>query len=420
MPKFLHAADLHIDSPLRGLEKYEGAPAEKIRAATREAFDDLIELAIQEEVRFVILAGDVFDRDPPIATSLYFNSALQRLSEAEIPVFIARGNHDHAGIVTPGHTLVRGVHVFDHREAETFDELPDVAIHGRSYPSYAVHDDLSLSYPEPVHGKLNIGVLHTSLGGYAEHAPYAPTTPATLASRGYDYWALGHVHRFERIDHGRATIVFPGNLQGRHARETGPKGAAIVEYEGSRILSVEHRALDVVRWHRLELKIDESDDVAMIREAVQQIERASADDRENERLAIFRLSLRTHRELGFDLRARIIESLTHLSDEVWIEKVELRRAPDHLASNEFLNGLGELADELLSDVDALEELRRTIDETLTRAIAGGDRQLIPDTKRRIFGEDAESASGSADRDALEALFASALERIATTTKGGTR
>lgn len=411
MPKFLHAADLHIDSPLRSLETYEGAPKERIRGATREAFEKLIAFAIQEEVRFVILAGDVFDTNPLLATSVYFNRALQELTTRGIPVFIARGNHDHAGIVPRGRTLVEGVHIFSHDYPETF-ELEDVAIHGQSYPSAAVHLDLSLGYPAPIHGKLNIGVLHTSLLGYPEHEPYAPTSPKTLAARGYGYWALGHVHRFEHLVEGGTTIVFPGNLQGRHARETGPKGAVLVEYEGNRILSVKHQSFDVTRWHLLEVDLAEGDDETLLRSLVRSIEEASATDRMEKRLAVFRLRLWTHRDLGFDLRERLIEALTHLEGEVWIEKIELRRAPDHRASSEFLSALGELTDQLLADPHTLDELEARIESEHFGGGTPSDQALLKEARARAFGE-------GGDRD-LAPLLASALELIASYARSGKR
>lgn len=411
MPKFLHAADLHIDSPLRGLEAYEGAPKERIRGATREAFERLIACAIEEDVRFVILAGDVFDTDPLLATSVYFNRALQKLTAHGIPVYIARGNHDHAGIVPRGRTLVEGVHIFSPMHPETF-ELEGVALHGRSYPTMAVNKDLSLDYPPPIPKKLNIGVLHTSLGGYPEHAPYAPTTPRALAARGYAYWALGHVHRFEHLIEGSTTIVFPGNLQGRHARETGPKGAVLVEYEGERIISVEHRAFDVTRWHRLELDLPEGDDEAMIRAIVKSIEEASEADRMEKRLSILRLSMRTHRDLGFDLRERLIEGLTHLEGEVWLEKVELRRAPDHQASSEFLSALGALADQLLGDADALRELEERIERERFGGGTPADESLAKEARARTLIEGEESD--------LAPLFSSALELIAAQIRSGKR
>src|SRR5262249_2100930 len=127
-----------------------------------------------------------------------------------------------------------------------------VAVHGRSFATRAVTHDLSRNYPKVVPGLFNIGLLHTSLTGRPGHENYAPTTPDALIAREYDYWALGHVHVRE-IVHEDPWVVFPGNLQGRQIRESGPKGATLVTVSGGRVARVEHRTLDAFRWCSLEV-----------------------------------------------------------------------------------------------------------------------------------------------------------------------
>jgi len=123
----------------------------------------------------------------------------------------------------------------------------DVAVHGQGFAHREVREDLSASYPSPRSGSFNVGLLHTSADGRAGHEPYAPSSVAGLVSRGYDYWALGHVHESE-ILHERPWVVFPGNIQGRHIRETGPKGCLLVTVESGAVESVEQKPLDVMRW----------------------------------------------------------------------------------------------------------------------------------------------------------------------------
>jgi len=248
--KFLHAADIHLDSPLRGLERYEFAPVEQIRGATRSAFENLIQHAIQERVDFLLIAGDLYDGDwPDYNTGLFFARQMGRLREAGIPVFLIRGNHDAESRLTRELRLPENVRVFPTKEAGAH-RLEDlgVAIHGRSFATAAVTENLAASFPQAVPGWLNIGLLHTSATGFEGHENYAPCSLADLESKRYDYWALGHVHVRTELKPGEPWIVFPGNLQGRHARETGPKGAALVTVENGRIASVEHRPMDVVRW----------------------------------------------------------------------------------------------------------------------------------------------------------------------------
>lgn len=250
--RFLHAADIHLDSPLRGLSNYEGLPADRIRRATRDAFDNLIAAAIAEKAAFLVIAGDLFDGDwRDMSTGLYFARAMGRLAEAGVRVFILKGNHDADSAVTKSLPLPASVEIFSSRKVETFD-LPElgVALHGRSFPTAHVHEDLTSAYPAPTPGRFNIGVLHIALEGYAQHAPYAPCTVQGLVAKGYDYWALGHVHERQVLSED-PWIVFPGNLQGRHARETGPKGATLIEVADGQVTSVRPLHLDVIHRNAL-------------------------------------------------------------------------------------------------------------------------------------------------------------------------
>jgi DNA repair exonuclease SbcCD nuclease subunit len=230
--RFLHAADIHLDSPLTGLSRYEGLPAEEVRSATRAAFDNLIDYGCKELVDFIVIAGDVFDGDwRDMGTGLYFARAMGRLEQAGIPVFLLQGNHDAASVVTRSLPWPANVHRFGARAPQTFRlEHLGVALHGWSFAHQTAPDNLALRYPAAEAGAFNIGVLHTSLSGRPGHARYAPCEIADLKARGYDYWALGHVHTFEQVCDDPA-VVFPGNLQGRNIRETGPKGAVLVEVQ---------------------------------------------------------------------------------------------------------------------------------------------------------------------------------------------
>ncbi len=246
---FIHTADIHLDSPLRGLEVHDDAPVAEIRGATRRAFDALIDLAIDEAVAFIVIAGDLYDGDwKDYKTGLFFAGRLGRQARAGIRIFIVSGNHDAASQITRAMPWPDNVKVFSARKPESvvLGEL-GVAIHGRSYPLRAVADNLAAGYPQKAAGYFNIGLLHTSLTGRAGHEDYAPCTIDDLRGKGYEYWALGHVHRREIVAE-EPWIVFPGNLQGRHIREEGAKGVTLVTVEDGRIVEVAERALDVLRW----------------------------------------------------------------------------------------------------------------------------------------------------------------------------
>ena len=281
--KFIHTADIHLDSPLRGLARYEGAPADRIRGATREALDGLVQTAIEERVSFVVIAGDVFDGEwRDYNTGLFFARQMSRLGEEGIRVFMVSGNHDAASAVSRSLKMPDNVHLFSSRAPET-DLLPEigVAVHGQGFARPDVSDDLSSAYPPAVEGYYNIGVLHTCADGREGHARYAPCREKDLVAKGYDYWALGHVHRREILSES-PWIVFPGNLQGRHIRETGPKGCTLVSVDAGGGTHLEHRDLDVVRWVRLTPDCTGADTVEGVLRSVQRALEdavASADNR---------------------------------------------------------------------------------------------------------------------------------------------
>jgi DNA repair exonuclease SbcCD nuclease subunit len=355
--KFVHAADLHIDSPLRGLTAYEGAPVERVRAATRRALSNLVQLCLDEEAAFLVLAGDVFDGEwKDFNTGLYFIKELNRLRESGTRVFVVRGNHDAASEVTRALSLPEHVHEFADERAETIVvEKHGVALHGLSFARREMRDSPVPLYPAPIAGALNIGVLHTSAAGHAQHATYAPCGVDELVRKGYDYWALGHVHAHEVL-HRAPWVVFPGNTQGRHIRETGPKGCVVVDVSDGAVQSVRHAPLDVVRWQRVALSLGEDDSVDELYDKAR-LALGQARDQADGRLLAARLvvegATRAHATLAAD-RDRVVNQLRAFSldgiDELWLEKIELRTRPavavDELRASEGFVGelLRSLAD----------------------------------------------------------------------------
>jgi DNA repair exonuclease SbcCD nuclease subunit len=198
----------------------------------------------------LVIAGDLYDGEwKDYSTGLLLGAELLRLREVGTRVVWIRGNHDAAATgITRALRMPDHVHELSTRAPETmYLEALGVAVHGQGFPTRATTEDLAARYPAAASAMFNIGVLHSSITGRPGHEPYAPCSLATLTSKGYDYWALGHVHAREVLCE-TPWIVFPGNLQGRHIRETGPKGATLARVEDGRVASVEHRALDVVRW----------------------------------------------------------------------------------------------------------------------------------------------------------------------------
>ena len=403
--KFIHAADLHVDSPLRGLGAYDGAPVERLRGATRQALVALVDLAIAREVDVVLLAGDIFDRDwTDFRTGLFFRDQMVRLTRTGVRVFVVRGNHDAASEITKRLPAVPGVHEFDSRVAGTVD-IPElgVAVHGRSFPDRAVAEDLVPGYPAPVPGRFNIGVLHTSLTGNVDHDPYAPTSEAVLAAKGYDYFALGHIHARQIVREAHPRIVYPGNLQGRHAKETGPKGCELITVSDGAIVATEFVALDVVRWHHLALDTAGIDDIDALASRFHAAVRMLAAD-DAERLHAIRVTLQGESSLHHveaaqpGALAAAIQAATQDLDNlaVWIEQVrlELRSPLDRTAAAARPDAFGEvvrLVDELLADDATLQswiaahlaELPQLPDRFADAAV------LSPDAMRTaLFGAEA--------------------------------
>lgn len=329
--KFIHAADIHLDSPLTGLASYPGVPVDLLRAATRDAFTNLVDIAIEEAVDFVIIAGDLYDGSwKDYNTGVHFCHEMGRLNKGDIPVYLLFGNHDAESEMTKKLALPPNVHQFDSRKATTFSiEALRVVLHGRSFKDKATTDNLVPSYPDAIAGWLNIGVLHTALEGNAKHANYAPCSIAELSAKGYNYWALGHVHDYAVIQQDPCWVVYPGNLQGRHIRETGVKGALIVSADETGILSVERLIADVLRWHVVDVDVS---DAVNINDVVRLIEQSFGvlieDNRDNKPMMV-RVNLMgktaAHGELfgmAAHLHAEVLGQAAAIGvGLLWIEKV---------------------------------------------------------------------------------------------------
>lgn len=336
MFRFIHAADPHLDSPLQGLEARDSAPVGVLRGATRRAFENLIQLAIDELVNFVVIAGDLYDGDwKDYSTGLFFRNQMARLKASGIPVYLIAGNHDAASVISKRLSLPDNVHVFSTRSSESFEvpALP-VVIHGRGFPNRAVPENLAQEYPPAIPGKFNVGLLHTSLTGRVGHDTYAPCTAQDLRGKGYSYWALGHIHQPEVISED-PWIVFAGNCQGRHARETGPRGCRLVTVNASlEVESVDWCTLDVVRWQDVRVNLDGLENEA---EAVQHIRKAVVDAVEmaEGRLLAARITLtgptQLHGSLHRDVqrwRAEILGIAQDFGEDcVWIEQVQMATSP---------------------------------------------------------------------------------------------
>ena len=380
--KFIHAADIHLDSPLRGLEGYDGAPVDAIRQASRQALINLVDLAIDQDVRFVLIAGDLYDGDwRNFNTGLFFVAQMTRLREARVPVVLIAGNHDAANKMTKDLPLPENVKRLSTKSCDTLRiEDCGVSIHGQGFASAAVLSDLSAAYCAADPGNFNIGLLHTCADGAEGHERYAPCTRDGLRSKGYDYWALGHVHKRQDLHRpGEPPIVFPGNIQGRHIREAGPKGCAVVTVGDDHRPEADFQALDVFRWECCEVDATALETTYDVLDRFAEELRSLLQNRDGRPLAV-RVEITgacpAHEKLAAEpdrwkneIRSLAVESS---GGDVWVEKVNLRsRSPDRADEMavqdgpvgelvQYINSLSTDGDRLTQLSDELAELRRKL------------------------------------------------------------
>jgi exonuclease SbcD len=372
--KFIHAADIHLDSPLTGLSAYPDAPVEMLRTATRDAFTNLVSEAIEQQVDFMVIAGDLYDgawKDHN--TGIYFCKEMGRLKKSGIPVYVLFGNHDAESEMTKKLQLPDNVHTFDTRKPTTFRlEHIKVALHGRSFKERETLENLASGYPPPVPGMFNIGVLHTALEGNSAHANYAPCSLDELHAKGYHYWALGHVHEHQ-IWTGASTVVFPGNLQGRHIRETGPRGAIIVTADEVGVQEIKRLFVDVLRWTSLEVNVTAcnslSEVVSAIGKALENIIENSPSTIPAAVRIIVTGKTSAHGDL-FGLEAQLRAEVLALAavigaERLWIEKVKVSTlAADDgeavRARTDALSDLQYLLEAAETDPDFLQSLQEDL------------------------------------------------------------
>lgn len=379
--RFIHAADIHLDSPLTGLSAYPDAPAQMLRSATRDAFTNLINEAIELQVDFVVVAGDLYDGGwKDHNTGIYFCREMGRLKKAGIPAYVKFGNHDAESEMTKKLVLPDNVHTFESRKAHTFviEDLK-VALHGRSFKDAATTENLAQTYPDPLPGMFNIGVLHTALGVQSTHANYAPCTLDELHAKGYQYWALGHVHEYQ-VWQGPSTVVFPGNLQGRHIRETGPRGAVLVTADETGVQKLERMFVDVLRWNSVNVDATACSCLADVVHAINRELEAVIENSPASMPYAVRITITgktpVHGELfGMEaqLRAEVLASAAAIApDRLWIEKVKTSTtASDETdairARGDALADLQELFEEAQTDPEFLASLKGDLMTLVSKA-----------------------------------------------------
>ncbi|MCM3241246.1 DNA repair exonuclease [Cytobacillus oceanisediminis] len=322
---FIHAADLHLDSPMSGLKHLPPSIFKKLQESTFEAFTKIVDSAIFHNVDFIILAGDLFDgEDRSIRAQTRFRKEMERLAECGIAVYAVHGNHDHMDGRWAHLPLPENVHIFSH-EVEVAKHIAEngtsVHLYGFSYPKRHVAERMIDQYRRENGADLHIGILHGSFEGSSDHAQYAPFRINDLLEKDFDYWALGHIHKREILI-TQPPVIYPGNIQGRNRKETGPKGCYLVELDSSGAKTEFLEAAPVI-WENAEIDASKSESYQEIYELCLSL---IEEKRQNRKGTIINLTLNevglSDHELRSITNGELLESLQEEEAEeesfVWI------------------------------------------------------------------------------------------------------
>lgn len=370
--RFVHAADLHLDAPFKGVDATDARVGAELVASTYRALDAVVELCLARDVDFLVIAGDVYNAaEKRPRAEFAFRRACERLAEAGIGVFVARGNHDPASGWSAGLVMPESVHVFSEREVERVPVLRDgeevCAVYGRSFRTAAESANLATGFVRDATDRLAVGVLHTNVGGRTDYEPYAPCSLDDLRAARMDYWALGHIHKPEVLSEDPA-IAYAGCPQGLDPNETGARGCRVVTLD-ERGATAEFVPTAAVVWARASVDASALASVDDVRAAL--LAAAESAGREaGERPVVMRVEITGRSDahgalarpgmladLTADLRADGLER----DPWVWIDRISDRTRPvvdlDALrASQDFAGDLVRLADAVSADAAALHQL----------------------------------------------------------------
>ena len=254
MIKMLHAADLHLGSPFRGLPPELAASR---RAEQRKLPELLADLYEDQGCDLLLLSGDLFDGAAAKEDLEALTRALARCG----PVFIAPGNHDFYSASSPYHTAhwPVNVHIFTRPLIESV-ALPELGLRvwGAGFRSMDCPGLLSGFFAKGGEPH-QIMVLHGD--PTTVDSPCCPVTRAQVENSGLDYLALGHIHKGGAFRAGKTLCAWPGCPMGRGFDETGDKGALIVTLDGE--ASAQFYPLAPRRYQRLTVEAGDNPAAAL-------------------------------------------------------------------------------------------------------------------------------------------------------------
>jgi exonuclease SbcD len=389
--RFVHAADLHLDSPFRGLANTSTKLRDELQAATLGAFARIVDHTIESNADFLLLAGDLYDsKDRSLRALVAFRRQMERLAERDISVYIVHGNHDPLNGWGSEFQLPPNVTTFSGKPATepVIRRGKEIArVTGISYARERVTENLAAGMKPDSDSPYSVGLLHANVAGQTGHADYAPVTLDELTTSGFDYWALGHVHTRSVLADGPATVVYPGNPQGRNPREPGPRGCLQVDVNPHGSVHLSFVETNLARWTHLELPIQTHTRMDSLVDALLEDGRAVAASFRGPTVA--RCTLRGSGPLHADLQrdGMADELAEQLRTVLPVESVRIATGPvldfESLTRTETL-----VADFLKLANRAIEdpELRKKLSDSLEPLFRRRDMALPDDVKLREWVE----------------------------------
>lgn len=251
--RFIHTGDLHLGSPLRAVGKISEELRQSILASTQKALIRMVDCALEEDVDFVVMAGDIYDNEArSVKDNRLFAQEMKRLEGENIPVFIIYGNHDPIGKGADYFRLPANVKILGAKELEMHlvrdgSGRARARLIGQSYATPSETRRIHLNYQPPADDLLNIALLHTGLNPGAN--TYVPCSPEELKElTAIDYWALGHIHSPTIINDSHPVIAYCGIPQGRDVGESGVKGCLLVDLTASGAAEVRFVPTSPIIW----------------------------------------------------------------------------------------------------------------------------------------------------------------------------
>lgn len=392
---FIHCADLHLDSPFKGMGYLPDKIFSSIRESTFQAFDNIVNYAIDYEVDFVVIVGDLFDEDKrSLKAQLHLKQGFEKLNEKQINVYISHGNHDHLAGKFHQVTYPNNVYIFPSEEVTYFDFKKNnttAKIYGFSYENRSVNEPKVKEYRKVDHADYHIATLHGSIHTNTAHDVYAPFKIQELKELPFDYWALGHIHQREVLSE-HPVILYPGNPQARHMKEAAEKSCTYVKLSQTGH-QLENLSTDSIRFQQQHIDASSCESIEEIHQFVEEMKTKL---RMNKKAILLRVQLEVnHQNLGQKLEKSLLDDLLDIWNEgeeqegnwVWIVSLSVKQKNSWdrqqlIKGNHFIG-------ELLRTIDQTSDITKDVDVLFNHR--QGRKYLLSPTsqEQKEISEDAE-------------------------------